>query len=119
MTTYRFPHRDPDLIGKYAVKELKINTLPALVQSDADSIPTTIYMDSGRDFVVDYNSLKRRHIGTYTYDKNTGSIGVMWRYPDKTETPLKGTLVRVSGNILKLNAVLGKDTINCIIEKIN
>ncbi|MEO6721889.1 MAG: hypothetical protein ABIN67_16090 [Ferruginibacter sp.] len=119
MTTYAFPEDNPALTGKYSVKELTINNIPVTGHNDQDSILTTVYMDIGNDCVFEYNNLKRRHFGKYTFNPDSNSFEVKWRYPSPTPPPLSASLVRNTDNQLRLDAEMGGKHINCILKKQN
>lgn len=117
MTTYDFPDKDPQLKGKYTVNNLVMNRIPCNVKSEADSLLTIVYLDIGRDCVFEYNNLKRREFGFYAYDAKSNSFSIKWRFPDKNRPRLQGTLSRIAENKLKLDAHIGDQVINCILER--
>ncbi|MEO6733182.1 MAG: hypothetical protein ABIN01_18300 [Ferruginibacter sp.] len=81
LSTYKFPKRDPEIFGKYEVKNLVINDTLQTVQPCRDSLLTKVYIDNG-DLVLGYNNdYKRIVIGRYTYDTVTKNITAAWHYP--------------------------------------
>lgn len=81
LATYDYPDKNPRLTGKYRVGNLKVNNRAMEARSVKDSVLTTVYMDTGNDFVLEFNHFNSRYIGTYHYYPEKDSIMVTWRYP--------------------------------------
>lgn len=80
MAINKFPQYYPEINGKYEIKSIIINKIPQSPKPCADSVLTRVYIDKN-DFVMEYNSYKRRFIGSYQYNKATRQITATWRYP--------------------------------------
>lgn len=92
LATYDYPDKNPQLKGKYSVSNLKINNRAMEARSVKDSVLTTVYMDSGNDFVLEFNHFNSRYIGTYHYYPEKDSITVTWRYPRAFNEDFSGKL---------------------------
>jgi hypothetical protein len=79
MAINKQPQYYPEINGKYKVKNLVINDIQQAPPC-TDSVLTKIYIDKA-DIVLEYNSYKRRFIGSYKYNEATHELEVWWRYP--------------------------------------
>lgn len=92
LATYTYPDKHPQFTGKYRVSQLMVNGSPVVAHSTKDSVLTMVYMDWHDDFVLEFNSYNNRYIGTYSYNPETDSLHVEWRYPVAFNTSFSGSL---------------------------
>jgi hypothetical protein len=111
------PDRHPQLTGKYAVKELKINQRMLHRGGCADSILTVVYFDVRNGCVFEFNTPQRRWNGTYTIENN--NLEINWRFP--VDKPAFRGVMSSAGEsgTLKLTGVLGTDSVNVLMQKVN
>jgi len=109
------PDKDPQLRGKYAVKQLTENKL-AVNAGCADSVLTRVYFDIKNSCVFEFNSQQRRWYGTYT--KQGDSLQIKWRTPAE-KNAFTGALLPVNnnGNII-LTGTMGNDSMKIDLQKI-
>lgn len=94
--TYNYPDKNPQLTGKYNVRNLKVNNKAMEAHSVRDSVLTMVYMDLENDIVLEFNNFNSRYIGTYSYFPGNDSITVTWRYPQAYNKTFSGTLRAVN-----------------------
>jgi hypothetical protein len=106
----------PQLTGKYEVKQLKMDQQMLYRGSCADSILTAVYFDVRSSCVFEFNAPQRRWNGTYTIEND--HLEISWRLP--ADRPVfKGIMSPASGSgRLILTGVLGKDSINAVLQKV-
>ncbi|HEY8895896.1 MAG TPA: hypothetical protein VIM79_13815, partial [Niastella sp.] len=110
-------NKDPQLMGKYEVKQLTINQQVLNNVPCADSTLTRVYFDSRNGFVFEFNTPQKRWNGTYTRKNDT--LEVKWRTP--AEKPVfTGVMspVNAAGNLI-LTGMLGNDSIKMALHKIS
>jgi len=107
----------PDLTGKYEVKQLKINKQLLQRNNCADSILTVVYFDIKNGCVFQFNTPAKRWNGSFT--KNNNNIKIKWFSP--IDKPVfDGTLSTANDTRkLMLTGMLGKDSIDIILQKVN
>lgn len=81
LSVYQFPDTYPQLTGKYAVRDLRLDGLTQAARTCQDSVLTTVYLDIAHDCVFEFNGTGRRLFGTYTYQADGKRLRVHWRYP--------------------------------------
>jgi hypothetical protein len=116
------PDKHPQLTGKYEVKQLKINQQMLDRASCADSILTVVYFDIRNGCVFEFNTPQRRWNGTYTLEND--HLEINWRSPEGKPV-FRGIISPVSGSSpasgaasLKLTGVLGKDSVDIVMQKL-
>lgn len=117
LSTYKFPETHPEIFGKYEVKNLLISKSSQAAQPCRDSL-TKVFIDNG-DFVLQYNNdHKQIVIGSYSYNSNTKSIIVRWRYPaNHPDTLFAKILPGTSPKIKILSGHMGKELIKIELHK--
>lgn len=107
----------PDLTGKYEVKQLSINQRLLHQSSCVDSILTVVYFDIKNGCVFQFNTPVKRWNGTFSMDSN--HLKINWFSP--IDKPIfNGTISTADGSgKLMLTGMLGKDSMNVILQKIN
>ncbi|RDC58037.1 hypothetical protein DU508_03570 [Pedobacter chinensis] len=90
----RHPDLHPQLTGKYAVADLKIEGLSQKAKYSTDSVLTFVYFDLDDDVVLRWNDHRRQRIGRYRLS-NQGRITMKWRYPDNKLPAFEGQLIGV------------------------
>ncbi len=111
------PDKDPQLRGKYEVKQVTINQQVLSRASCADSILTRVYFDIKNGCVFEFNTLQRRWYGIYR--KRDNQLEIKWYAP--AEKPVfTGVMspVNATGNLI-LTGVLGNDSMKMILQRIN
>jgi len=111
------PDKNPQLTGKYEVKQLKMNQQMLYRSSCADSILTVVYFDIKNGCVFEFNTPQRRWNGSYKIENN--HLEISWRSP--ADKPVfKGTMSPADGpGALRLTGVLGNDSMDVIIQKMS
>ena len=111
------PDKDPQLRGKYAVKQVTVNRQVLSRTGCADSILTTVYFDIKNRCVFEFNTPQRRWYGTYKKDNN--NLQIKWNTPaDKSVFTGVMSPVNAKGN-LTLTGMLGNDSMNVTLQRIN
>ena len=107
----------PGLTGKYEVKQLSINQQLLHNSTCADSILTVVYFDIKNGCVFQFNTPTKRWNGTFS--KNSNHLKINWLSP--AEKPVfNGTMSMVNDSgELKLTGMLGKDSMDVILQKEN
>ncbi|HEY4326640.1 MAG TPA: hypothetical protein VGN20_21825 [Mucilaginibacter sp.] len=119
MAINRFPQYYPEINGKYEVKNVIINNIPQGHAPCVDSVLTRVYIDKN-DFVMDYNSYKRRFIGSYQYNAATGQITATWRYPATQHDTLFGKILAgKTPNMKVLTGRMGKEEFRIDMLRVN
>ncbi len=116
--SYGSADKNPQLIGKYKIKDLRINQKQISAASCADSVLTTVYFDQGNDIVFEYNNLQRRWIGTYNFNPNNNTITATWRYPANIRDTLVATLSQTNNNQLSISGRLGNQSMKASLTKV-
>ncbi|OQP65396.1 hypothetical protein A3860_17170 [Niastella vici] len=109
------PDTDPQLRGKYAVKQIIANKAISSAGC-ADSSLTRVYFEIKNGCVFEFNSPQRRWYGTYK--KQHDSLQIKWRTP--AEKPgFTGVLSPVNNNgTILLTGTMGSDSIKITLQKI-
>lgn len=108
------PDTDPQLKGKYAVKQI-VENKALLSAGCADSSLTLVYFEIKNGCVLEFNSPQRRWYGTYT--KQHDSLKIKWRTP--AEKPgFIGVLspVNKNGNLI-LTGTMGNDSLKIVLQR--
>jgi len=107
----------PDLMGKYEVKQLRINQQLLHSNTYADSMLTVVYFDIKSGCVFQFNTPAKRWNGTFTKDSN--HLKIKWFSPPDKPV-FDGTMDKIndSGKLM-LAGLLGKDSIAVILQKVN
>jgi hypothetical protein len=100
LSVYPFPDTYPQLTGKYAVHDLRLNGQPQAARTCQDSVLTTVYLDIAHDCVFEFNGTARRLFGTYTYLAAQQRLSVRWRYPTPRPDSLQLTLRPTAAGLL-------------------
>jgi hypothetical protein len=79
MACYRLPETNPEINGRYEVKRSSSNLFPKADACPGDTL-TKVFFD-GTDIVFDFGTYRKRLIGSYTYNSQSGQIKGIWRYP--------------------------------------
>jgi hypothetical protein len=107
----------PGLTGKYEVKQLRMNQQLLQRNNCADSILTEVYFDIKNGCVFQFKTPAQRWKGTFSKDSN--HLRIKWFSPadkpvfDGTMSPAEGS------RELILTGMLGKDSMNTILQKVN
>jgi len=110
------PNNDPQLTGKYEVKQIRVNQQLLSRTDCADSILTRVYFDIKNGCVFEFNTHQKRWYGTYTRKNN--NLEIKWRTP--SEKPVfTGVMspVNTTGNLI-LSGLLGSDSMEITLQKI-
>jgi hypothetical protein len=119
MIAFGPPDKNPQLTGKYEVKELIVNQKTIAVNSCQDSVLTIVYFDQGNDIVFEYNHQKRRLIGSYHFDKTSRKMKAVWRYPQNKKDTLMGTLSSTGiKDQMMFAGTMGKDSLQAVLIKV-
>jgi len=111
------PDKDPQLRGKYEVKQVMVNQQVISSSGCADSILTLVYFDIKNACVFEFNTQQRRWDGSYRKENN--NLEIKWH--DPAGKPLfTGVMspVNTNGN-LTLTGTLGNDSMKIVLQKIN
>ncbi len=95
LSGHEFPDTYPQLTGKYAVRDVQLNSQRLTARSCQDSVLTTVYLDIDHDCVFEFNDTKRRLFGTYTYEAGRRQLRVVWRRPTPRPDTLTATLTPI------------------------
>ena len=107
----------PGLTGKYEVKQLSINQQLLHNSTCADSILTVVYFDIKNGCVFQFNTPTKRWNGTFSKDSN--HLKINWLSPaDKPVFNGTMSVVSDSGELI-LTGMLGKDSMDVILQKVN
>ncbi|MBO9730240.1 MAG: hypothetical protein J7623_16490 [Chitinophaga sp.] len=111
------PNRDPDLMGKYEVKQLSVNRRELHRTGCADSLLTTVYFDIKNGCVFEFNTVQRRWYGKY--QRHNNQLTIQWHNP--ADKPVfKGVISPVNANApLTLTGTVGKDTMSVTLQKVS
>lgn len=117
IATHDRVNKYPGLTGKYEVKQLSIDQQLLHRSTCADSILTVVYFDIKNGCVFQFNTPAKRWNGTFT--KNNNRIKIKWFSP--TDEPVfNGTMSTANGpGKLMLTGMLGKDSMDLILQKVN
>jgi hypothetical protein len=109
--------KDPQLRGKYEVKEIKVNQQVLSHPDCTDSLLTLVYFDIRNECVFEFNSQQRRWYGFYK--KNDDSLQIKWRAP-AAKPAFTGVLspINTTGNLI-LTGTQGNDSMKITLQKIN
>lgn len=118
MAINKYPQYYPEINGKYRVTGVIVdNKLQA--NACVDSILTKVYIDKN-DIVFEYNSYKRRFIGSYKYNPSTKQLVANWRYPQKMRDTLFAEMVAGSTTNEKvLKGRMGKQLLEINMKRVN
>jgi hypothetical protein len=111
------PNRDPELMGKYEVKQIIVNQQVLSRVSCADSILTLVYFDIKNGCVFEFNTLKSRWYGIYKKENNY--LEIKWH--DPADKPIF-TGIMSPGNTARnliLTGALGIDSMKITLQKTN
>ena len=117
ISMYGKPDKDPQLKGKYEVKQIMVNQQVLSRGSCADSILTLVYFDIKNGCVFEFNTPQRRWNGIYK--KKDNHLEIKWHAP--AEKPLfTGVMspVNATGNLI-LTGALGNDSMKITLQKVN
>lgn len=111
------PDKDPQLRGKYEVKQVKVNQQVLSHTGCADSLPTLVYFDIKNGCVFEFNTPQKRWYGVYK--KQNDHLEIKWRTP--ADKPVfTGALSPVTATRnLTLTGMLGNDSMQMTLQKIN
>jgi hypothetical protein len=111
------PDKDPQLKGKYEVKQIKINQHALSRASYTDSIVTLVYFDIKNGCVFEFNTLQKRWYGIYK--KKNNQLEIKW-YAPAQKPVFTGVMspINATGK-LTLTGMLGKDSMEMTLQKIN
>jgi hypothetical protein len=117
IATHGGPDKDPQLKGKYEVKEIKLNQQVLSRTGCADSILTLVYFDIKNGCVFEFNTVQRRWCGNY--NKKNNKLEIKW-YAPKDKPAFTGEMspVNAAGNLI-LTGTLGNDSMTMTLQKIN
>lgn len=117
ITTHSGVDKYPELTGKYEVKQLSINQQLQQGGNCADSILSTVYFDIKNGCVFQFGTTAKRWNGTFTKDNN--HIRIKWYSPaDKPVFSGTTSMTNDSGKLM-LTGMLGKDSMEAILQKVN
>jgi hypothetical protein len=118
LSVHEFPDTYPQLTGKYAVRNVQLNGQFLTARSCQDSVLTTVYLDIGHDCVFEFNDLKRRLYGNYTYEAHRQQLRVVWRRPTPRPDTLTATLTLTAPGSLRATGHLGKQAVRFTLVKV-
>jgi len=117
LSGHKFPDTYPQLTGKYAVRHVQFNGQSLTAHSCQDNVLTTVYLDIGHDCVFEFNDLKRRLYGNYTYEARRQQLRVVWRRPTPRPDTLTATLTPTTHGDLLATGHLGEQSIRFTLVK--
>ncbi|SFW77222.1 hypothetical protein [Chitinophaga sancti] len=107
----------PELTGKYEVKQLSVNQQLLYHNTCEDSILTMVYFDIKNGCVFQFNTPTKRWNGTFSKDNN--QLKINWSAP-KDKPVFNGTISTSNDpGKLMLAGMLGKDSIDVVLQKVN
>lgn len=116
---YDFPNRHPKITGKYEVRALSINGQVKDLTNCSDSLLTLVYIDDHNDIVFERNSMHRWRVGHFSYDKNTGGLKAIWRYPKTFHDTLSSVLIQTPvDSQFHFSGTMGEDTFVAELKKV-
>jgi hypothetical protein len=113
--SFRSPDHNPQLKGKYRVRDLTVNGVRPVDTSCQDSLLTTVYFDVDNLVVLEFNGLHRRWIGNYRLDRSTGAMLASWQYPARAKDTLTAEMTPARPGEWRIAGVLGKDSIRAVL----
>jgi len=117
LSGHEFPDTYPQLTGKYAVRNVQFNGQFLTARSCQDSVLTTVYLDIDHDCVFEFNNLKRRLYGNYTYEADRRQLRVVWRRPTPRPDTLTATLTPTTPGSLLATGHLGEQSVRFMLVK--
>ncbi len=105
--------RNPQLTGKYEVKQLRVDQQDLHPVNCADSVLTLVYFDIGNRCVFEFNAQQRSWFGKYTKEDNR--LEIKWDKPGN-KPEFNGFLLPADSGRLLLRGTLGKDSIRVVLE---
>lgn len=110
------PDKYPQLTGKYEVTQLNIGQEVLPRTGCADSVLTVVYFDIKNGCVFEFNTPQKRWNGTYS--KENDQLKIDWRSP-ADKPAFNGMLTPADGaGRLQLRGILGKDSMNVMLQKL-
>ena len=107
------------LTGKYNIEKFTMNGKDKNMDQCSDTTFSKVYFDLGDFFIFTNNNFKKRQIGHFTIDEATRTFETTWQYPTAIKDNFKGTVTKLdNNNRMKLAGIMGKDTIEMELEKI-
>lgn len=88
------PVSNATILGKYNVTSLKINGKQIPMDMNNDSLLTALYFDQNETCLLRYNDYRYLKIGGASYNTNSETLKVQWRYPARESDT---TVFRFSG----------------------
>lgn len=114
---YRTQYRQ-GLTGKYNIEKFIINGKDKNIDQCSDTTFSKVYFDLGDFFIFTNNNFKKRQIGHFTINEATRTFETTWQYPQGIKDNFKGTVTKIgNNNRMKLSGIMGKDTIEMELEK--
>jgi hypothetical protein len=116
IATYGNQDPDPQLRGKYEVKQVMVNQQVINRANCSDSILTRVYFDIKNGSVFEFNTPQRRWYGAYK--KKNDHLEIKWFTPAKPVFTGVMSKVNSTGNLI-LTGTLGNDSMKITLQKIN
>jgi hypothetical protein len=113
------PHSNPQIIGKYLIKNYSINGNKIDSQNCTDTLLTAIYFDENQDCIFKYgNNFEMLKVGKLNTNKNEKKLEVTWRYPKNYNDTLRVNFKKIiNQNSYQLRGKLGQNDIEMILTK--
>lgn len=108
---------NPQLTGKYTVRDLSVNGVSYTAAPCPDSVLTRVYFDQEDDLVLEFNSPGRKWIGHYRYDPAAGKLMASWRYPAAAKDTLVARLEPILPGQWRITGFIGKDSLTARLER--
>lgn len=118
MAIHKKPKYFAAINGEYNVEKLSVNNENKNLDT-RDSVLTKVFID-GEDFVLEYNSYKRRVLGDYKYNEATKEVKAWWYYPeDKRDTLLAKILPGPKPGMQIIDGQMGNETLKVEMTRVN
>jgi hypothetical protein len=109
----------PGLTGKYNITKMLVNGKAQEIDQQNESTFSKVYFDLGDFFIFTNNSFKKRQMGHFEINETTREFETTWTYPEGVKDKFKGKVTKLDkNNRMKLSGIMGKDTLNLELEKI-
>ena len=83
----------------------------------SDTTFSKVYFDLGDFFIFTNNNFTKRQIGHFEIDETSRTFETTWQYPTGIKEKFKGTASKLDNNRMKVTGIMGKDTLELDLEK--